>query len=213
METIIGEQTEYKEVPSHLWHKQSRKRLYNSKEYVDTTKCFETMFNPRPSVYSNHCGSNFQSNEQFMMITTNQLHTHQSQYLNNPQSFFVCEQNTSDENVVGSKYLLVPPNLAPGYPSSNHPNAHVLTHQNSLPNHHVGYHRGSVAERSSSIITEHSVTSETPPMIGGKPFSKILFESKNYIGIMFYSFTYTDFYSSLFHLCHYFRWNKYICRC
>ena len=178
METIIGEQTEYKEVPNHLWRKQSRKGRYHSKEYADTTKCFETMFNPRASDYSSHCVSNFQSNEQFMMITTNQLHNHQSQCFNNSQSFFVCEQNTSDENVVGSKYLLVPPNLAPGYPSSNHPNAHVLTHQNSLPNHHVGYHRGSVAERSSSIITEHSVTSETPPMIGGKPFLKSYLNGK-----------------------------------
>ena len=171
METIIGEITESKEVSNHLWRKHSRKKLYYSREYLDTTKCFETMFNPRESVYSNYSGTNFQNNEQFMMITTNQLNQHQSQCFNNPRSYFVCEQNTSDENVVGSKYLLVPPNLAPGYPGSTHPNAHVLTHQNSLPNHHVGYHRGSVAERSSSIITEHSVTSETPPMIGGKTIS------------------------------------------
>ena len=170
METIIGESTEYKEVPNHLWRHSNRKRSYHSKEYIDTTKCFETMFNPRASVYSNHFGQGIPNNEHFMMITTNQLHNHQNKCYNNQRSFFVCEQNTSDENVVGSKYLLVPPNLAAAYPGGTHPNAHILTHQNSLPNHHVGYHRSSVAERSSSIITEHSVTSETPPMIGGKLF-------------------------------------------
>ena len=49
METIIGEQTEFREVPNHLWRTQSRKRLYHSKEYVDTTKCFETMLKSRPT--------------------------------------------------------------------------------------------------------------------------------------------------------------------
>ena len=167
MENPIGDKTEYKEVPNHLWRHQSRNKPYYSKEYIDTTKCFETMFNSSASVYCNNSRPSIKSNEQFMMITTTQLHKHQNQCSNSSRSFFVCEQNISDENVVGSKYLLVPPHLASAYPSGTHPNAHILTHQTSLPNHHVGYHRGSVAERSSSIITEHSITSETPPMIGG----------------------------------------------
>ena len=41
MENPIGDKTEYKEVPNHLWRHQSRNKPYYSKEYIDTTKCFE----------------------------------------------------------------------------------------------------------------------------------------------------------------------------
>ena len=155
MANIIELDALHNKVPNHLWHCSSRNRFHYSKDYMDTTKCFETMFNSRQNV---------SKDENLMMVThykTSCCDTHQS-------SYFVCEQNTSEENVIGSKYLLVPSQISAGYPGSTLQNSHILTHQHSLPNHHVGYHRGSVAERSSSIISEHSVTSETPPMIGGK---------------------------------------------
>ena len=76
MENPIGDKTEYKEVRNHLWRHQSRNNPYYSKEYIDTTKCFESMFNSRASVYSNNSGPSIQSNEQFMMITTTHfMHT------------------------------------------------------------------------------------------------------------------------------------------
>jgi len=154
MANIIEEDTSHKKLPNHLWRRNSRNRFHYSKEYIDTTKCFETIFNSRENV---------PKDESLMMVT----HCKHSSCDIHPPSYFICEQNTSEENVIGSKYLLVPSQLNAGYPST-HQNAHILTHQHSLPNHHVGYHRGSVAERSSSIISEHSATSESPPMIGGK---------------------------------------------
>ena len=142
-----------KETQVHLWHNQSRNQNYTSSHLIDTTTCFEAMFNYRSST---------PNNESFMMCT----HKKPS----DTHSFFVREQNTSDDNVLGSKYLLVPQGsgqpINTGFPGTQ-PNTRMLHHQKSLPNHHVGYHRGSVAERSSSIITENSVTSETPPMTGG----------------------------------------------
>ena len=154
MANIIEVDTSHKIVPNHLWCRNSRNRFHYSKEYIDTTKCFETIFNSRENV---------PKDENLMMVT----HCKHYSCDKHPTSYFICEQNTSDENVIGSKYLLVPQHLNAGYPGT-HQNAHILTHQNSLPNHHVGYHRGSVAERSSSIISEHSATSETPPMIAGE---------------------------------------------
>ena len=149
-----------KTIPGHLWQAQcGRKSHYYSKKYIDTTKCFETMFSPRSSV---------QNGESIMMIS------HHSKSPSDNNSFLPYEQNTSDENVPGSKYLLVPPGAGPhlaiGCPPHHpsHPNTHLLNHQSSLPNHHVGYRQGSVTERSSSIITEHSGTSETPPMTRGR---------------------------------------------
>ena len=154
MANIIEENTIHNEVPRHLWRHNSRNRLHYSKEYIDTTKCYETMFHTRQTL---------PNDENIMMV---KHYKNCSSHIH-PSLYFNCEQNTSEENVIGSKYLLVPPHLNSGYPST-HPNSHVLLHQNSLPNHQIGYHRGSVAERSSSIITEHSVTSETPPITGGK---------------------------------------------
>lgn len=99
------------------------------------------------------------------------------------------QKNTSEENDVGSKYLLVPPG---GGVISSSSGAHILTgspatyqdaqtlhHQYSLPNHTSGHHRGSVAERSSSIITEHSPTSETPPMTGDESAGSTFWPSSN----------------------------------
>ena len=154
MTNITEEDKSDKKVPSHLWRCNSRNMFHYSKDPIDTAIGLETMFNSRQNV---------SKNDNLMMVT---------QYKNcfcvtQPASNFICEQNTSDENVIGSKYLLVPPHLNSGYPIT-HQNAHILQHQSSLPNHQIGYHRGSVAERSSSIISEHSATSETPPMIGGK---------------------------------------------
>ena len=146
--------------PDHLW-RHHKNHSHSSKAYIDTNTCFETIF---------RSSSNVTNNENIMMVT---------HHMNQPDtlSFFVPKQNTSDENVLGSKYLLVPagagssPSTNTHIPTGNaatHHNAHGLHHQYSLPNHSAGYHRGSVAERSSSIITEHSGTSETPPMIEGE---------------------------------------------
>ena len=139
----------------YLWRHQYKNKKQDTNSYIDTTTCFEILFRSH---------SNVSNNENIMMTTqVKQLDTN---------SFFVPKQNTSEENFVGSKYLLVPPGGgAPPVVNAHMPTGnahHGLHHQYSLPNHGIGYHRGSIAERSSSIITEHSGTSETPPITGGK---------------------------------------------
>ena len=153
MSTPSKEGISSKETQVHLWHHQSRNQNCTSSHLIDTTTCFETMFNSRSST---------PNNERFMMCPRKKP--------SDTHSFLIRDQNTSEDNVLGSKYLLVPQGsgqpINTGFPGTQ-TNTRMLHHQKSLPNHHVGYHRGSVAERSSSIITENSGASETPPMTGG----------------------------------------------
>ena len=76
----------------YLWRHQYKNKTQDTNSYIDTTTCFEILFRSR---------SNVSNNENIMMTT-------QVQQSDN-NSFFVPEQNTSEENVIGSKYLLVPP--------------------------------------------------------------------------------------------------------
>ena len=122
------ENTSPTKTPAHLWrHQYKNKPQYSKALYFDTTKSFENIF---------HSSSNIPNDENIMMIAhVNQPDTH---------SFFVPKQNTSEENVVGSKYLLVPPGGGVSSAINEHiptenpatcPNAHSLQHPTKLPHH------------------------------------------------------------------------------
>ena len=143
--------------PSHLWRHQYNNSSQSSKAYTDTTKCFEMMFRSQPNISNNE-------------ITMSVAQTTRP----NTQSFQTFYQNPSDENVAGSRFLLVPPTggtqLSPLV--STHHNAQMLPHQKSLPNY--SYQQSSRSIRSNSIISEHSGGTESPPMNIGECYLQSL---------------------------------------